>query len=108
MSALTRQRIAKLLEFAKELNAQQHRKIDTSELNEVLLAEIRRTPPSTRGPKEIKIKYVTQVKTRPPVFSFFCNEPKLVEETYRRFLMNRIREHFGFSGVPVKVVFKQK
>lgn len=108
VSALTRQRIAKLLELAKELNAQQHRKIDTSELNEVLLAEIRRTPPSTRGPKEIKIKYVTQVKTRPPVFSFFCNEPKLVEETYRRFLMNRIREHFGFSGVPVKVVFKQK
>ena len=108
VSALERQRIAKLLELSKELNAEQNRKIDTSQLNEVLLAEIRRTPPSSRGPKEIKIKYVTQVKTRPPVFSFFCNEPKLVEETYRRFLVNRIREHFGFMGVPVKVVFKRK
>ena len=108
VSALTKQRIAKVLEIAKGLNASQQRKIDTSELNEVMLAEIRRTPPSTKGPKEIKIKYVTQVKTRPPVFSFFCNEPKLVEETYRRFLINRLREHFGFEGVPVKVVFKQK
>ncbi len=108
VSALTRQRVSKLLERSKELNEEQHRKIDTSRLNEVLLAEIRRTPPSARGPKEIKIKYVTQVKTRPPVFSFFCNEPKLVEESYRRFLVNRIREHFGFTGVPVKVVFKQK
>lgn len=108
VSALTKQRIAKVLEIAKGLNANQEKKIDTSELNEVLLAEIRRTPPSNKGPKEIKIKYVTQVKTRPPVFSFFCNNPKLVEETYRRFLINRIREHFGFEGVPVKVVFKQK
>jgi len=107
-SALTKQRIGKVLDIAKGLNVNQEKKIDTSELNEVLLAEIRRTPPSARGPKEIKIKYVTQVKTRPPVFSFFCNEPKLVEESYRRFLINRIREHFGFEGVPVKVVFKQK
>jgi len=108
VSALTKQRITKVLEIAKGLNVSQQRKIGTSELNEVMLAEIRRTPPSTKGAKEIKIKYVTQVKTRPPVFSFFCNEPKLVEETYRRFLINRLREHFGFEGVPVKVVFKQK
>jgi GTP-binding protein len=51
---------------------------------------------------------VTQVKSSPPVFAFFCNEPKLVEENYIRYLENRIREHFGFEGVPILVVMKQK
>jgi GTP-binding protein len=72
------------------------------------MEDIAKNPPKTPSPKEIKIKYATQIKTAPPMFAFFCNEPKLVQESYRRFLDNRLREHFGFQGVPLGIVFKQK
>lgn len=108
VSALSRQRIGKVISTAKEIHAEQIKRIKTTELNETLLHEIQRNPPKSSSPKEIKIKYVTQVKSKPPVFAFFCNEPKLVQETYRRFLSNRIRLHFGFRGVPLTLVFKEK
>lgn len=108
ISALTKQRISKIIGLAKEIHAEDSRRIETSVLNNNLLPIIETYPPSSHSPKEIKIKYVTQVNTNPPVFSFFCNEPKLVQETYKRFLMNKLRERFGFQGVPLTVVFKQK
>ncbi len=108
ISAKTRQRIIKVVEKAKELHAEQQRRISTSKLNKTIMADIERTPPRSSSPKEIKIKYVTQLKTNPPLFAFFCNEPKLVEESYRRFLENRLREHFGFHGVPLGIVFRRK
>jgi GTP-binding protein len=108
ISALTKQRIYKVLELALEVDQQQRRRIDTSELNEAILPEIEQYPPKSSTPKHIKIKYVSQVKTKPPMFAFFCNEPKLVQESYRRFLDNKLREHFGFSGVPFTIVFKKK
>ncbi|MEX2088557.1 MAG: ribosome biogenesis GTPase Der, partial [Bacteroidota bacterium] len=80
----------------------------TSELNDTLLPEIEHNPPKSSSPKEIRIKFITQVKTRPPLFALFCNEPKLVQESYKRFLMNKLREHFGFRGVPLRLTFKQK
>jgi GTPase len=108
VSALTKQRIYKVLELGMEVDQQQRRRIETSELNEAMLPEIEQYPPKSSTPKHIKIKYVSQVKTKPPMFAFFCNEPKLVQESYRRFLGNKLREHFGFSGVPFTIVFKKK
>ncbi len=107
-SAKTGQRIWKVLDVASEVNKERQKEVSTSKLNSILLTEIERNPPSSTSGKEIKIKYITQVKTRPPVIAFFANEPKLIQENYRRFLENTIRTHFGFSGVPITLVFKQK
>jgi GTP-binding protein len=65
-------------------------------------------PPQATGGKEIKINYITQLKVSPPVFGFFTNEPKLITENYKRYLEKKLREHFGFSGVPISLVFKKK
>jgi GTP-binding protein len=108
VSALTKQRIYKLIEKAQFLNEEQCKRIETSELNDVLLPQIDLNPPKSSSPKEIKIKYITQVKTAPPMFAFFCKEPKLVQESYKRYLLNQLRAHFGFAGVPITLTFKQK
>lgn len=108
ISALTKQRIFKVLDSAFDIDREQKRRIETSTLNETILPEIEHYPPKSSSPKEIKIKYASQVKTDPPMFAFFCNEPKLVQESYRRFLDNKLREHFGFAGVPFTIVFKKK
>ncbi len=108
ISALEKQRIYKVVELAQKVNEEQNKRISTSELNDVLGSDIKVFPPRSRSGKEIKIKYITQVKSKPPVFAFFCNEPKLVDDNYRRFLENKIRTHFTFSGVPVLLSFKQK
>ena len=108
VSALTKQRVSKIIDMAKEIEQEQSKRIKTGELNDTLLAEIENYPPKTSSPKEIKIKYVTQLKTKPPLFGFFCNEPKLVQESYKRFLSNKIREHFGFKGVPITIMLKKK
>jgi GTPase len=108
VSALTKQRITKVIDTAKEVHKQQSRRITTSALNKAMMAEIENNPPKTSTPKEIKIKFATQIKTNPPMFAFFCNYPKLVQESYKRFLMNKLREHFGFIGVPLGIVFKEK
>jgi GTPase len=108
ISALTKQRIQKVIDIAKEVHTEQQRRITTSALNKAIMPDIERNPPKSSSPKEIKIKYATQVKSNPPMFAFFCNEPKLVQESYRRYLENRLREHFGFAGVPLGIVFNQK
>jgi GTPase len=108
VSALTKQRITKVIDTAKEIHIQQSRRISTSALNKAMMSEIENYPPKTSTPKEIKIKFATQIKTNPPLFAFFCNHPKLVQESYKRFLMNKLREHFGFTGVPLGIIFKDK
>lgn len=108
ISALTKQRITKVIDKAKEVHEQQIRRITTSALNKVMMQEIESNPPKSSTPKEIKIKFATQIKTNPPLFAFFCNHPKLGQESYRRFLINKMREHFGFSGVPLGIIFKTK
>jgi len=108
ISALTKQRIGKVIDRAKEINREAARKIATSKLNKLIMTEIERTPPRTTSSKEIRIKYITQVRTSPPLFAFFCNEPTLIQESYRRFLENKLREHFGFEGVPLGIAFKTK
>jgi GTPase len=108
ISAKSKQRIVKLVDLALKVHEARASRVPTSELNEKLLADIEHYPPSTKTGKDIKIKYVTQVKSLPPVFSFFAGEPRLVTENYKRYLENRIRHHFGFAGVPLSLQFRRK
>ncbi len=108
ISALTKQRIHKALEMAVRVHKNRIRKIPTSKLNDVMLAEIERhAPPATKG-KYVKIKYVTQLPTHSPSFAFFCNLPQYVKEPYQRYLENRLREHYDFHGVPIQLFFRKK
>ena len=90
------------------MNAERGKRIPTNALNEAMLKEIAASPPSSPSGREIKIKYVTQVKANPPVFTMFANEPTQVSETYRRFLENKLRDKFGFKGVPLTISFRKK
>jgi GTP-binding protein len=108
VSALERQRIFKIIELARDIDAEQNRRVTTSELNNALGPDIQRFPPRSKSGKELNIKFVTQVKTKPPRFTFFCSDPRRVEDSYRRYLENKIREHFSFRGVPVLLSFKKK
>ncbi len=109
ISALTKQRIYKLIERTIQLDEERKKKIPTSELNEVILEEIKKNPPpSTQTGKEVKIKYITQVGDYYPIFLFFTNYPKNIPDHYKRFLENQIRKHFGFVGVPFTLSFKNK
>ncbi|MBL6944206.1 MAG: ribosome biogenesis GTPase Der, partial [Bacteroidales bacterium] len=108
-SVTEKQRIFKTLELASEVYQKRTKKIPTSKLNDLLLPIIEKTPPpmGSRG-RYIKIKYITQLKTNSPMFAFFCNLPDDVNESYRRFLENKIREHYDFKGVPIQIYFRQK
>jgi len=108
ISAKTKQRIFKVLDLAKVVYDERNKRVKTSELNKVFFPIFKDTPPPAVSGKEIKIKYVTQVKTSPPVFAFFANFPDDIPEHYKRFLENKLREHFGFVGVPLTLVFKKK
>jgi GTPase len=108
ISALTKQRIYKVIELARTVYSEQQKRISTNKLNNILGKIIAATPPSSSSGKEIKINYITQVKINPPAIAFFTNEPKLIEDRYRRFLEKAIRTHFGFTGVPVELYFRKK
>jgi GTP-binding protein len=107
-SVLEKQRLYRLLDEATKVYGELSKHISTHDLNDVLLPIIKETsPPSAQG-KEIKINYVTQVRSNPPVVCFFSNFPRLIAENYRRFLERKIRQYWNFRGVPVTVVFKAK
>jgi GTP-binding protein len=108
ISAKTKQRIFKVLDLAKVVHDERAKRIKTSELNKVLFPIVKETPPPAVSGKEIRIKYVTQVKSSPPVFAFFANFPDDIPEHYKRFLENKIRENFSFIGVPLTIIFKRK
>ncbi len=108
ISALTKQRIHKALETAMQVYENQHRKIKTSELNEVMLAAIEAYPPPSWKGKFIKIKYCTQLPSQAPGFIFFANLPQYIREPYKRYLENKLREKFDFCGVPLQIFFRQK
>ena len=108
ISATNKQRIHKILETIDRVNENRQRKISTSELNETLLTLVRdNPPPSTKG-KYVKIKYVTQLPVYTPSFAFFCNLPQYVKDPYKRYIENRLREKYDFSGVPVRIFFRKK
>ncbi len=108
VSVHEKQRIFKAMETALEVFENRTRKIKTSELNDVMLAEIERISPPTHRGKFIKIKYITQLPLHYPAFAFFCNHPKHIKENYRNFLENKMREHWNFSGVPIHIFFREK
>jgi GTP-binding protein len=107
-SALTRQRIHKVLETAVEVYHNRMQKLPAHKLNEVMLAAIKAYhPPAVKG-KYIRIKFVSQLPTHAPSFAFFCNHPQYIRDPYKRYLENKLRENFNFSGVPVQIFFRQK
>ncbi|MDP5158395.1 MAG: ribosome biogenesis GTPase Der [Flaviramulus sp.] len=108
ISALTKQRIFKALETAVEVYQNRTKKIKTSKLNEILLPIIENYPPPAYKAKYVKIKYIMQLPTPQPQFAFFCNLPQYVKDPYKRFLENKLREHFDFTGVPVSVYMRKK
>lgn len=108
ISALTKQRILKALETAVEVYENRNKKVKTSELNEVMLEAIEAYPPPSLKGKFVKIKYVTQLPSQTPSFAFFANLPQYVKEPYRRYLENKIREKFNFTGVPVQIFIRKK
>lgn len=107
-SALEKQRILKSLEVAVEVFHEKQKKIATSDLNEVMQAAWNAHRPAAIRGKIIRIKYVTQVPASIPTFLFFCNHPKLIQESYKRYLENQLRDHFGFKGSPMNIFFRQK
>ena len=108
ISALSKQRIFKAIETAVEVYKNRAKKIKTSVLNEVLLPIIENYPPPAYKAKYVKIKYIMQLPTPQPQFAFFCNLPQYVKDPYKRFLENKLREHFDFNGVPISVYMRKK
>jgi GTP-binding protein len=107
-SVIEKQRIFQVIEKAMQVYENKTMKIPTSKLNEVMLPIIERTPPPMMKGKDIRIKYMIQLPTPSPTFVFFCNLPQYIKESYQRFLENRLRENFGFEGVPITVFFRNK
>ncbi|MFN3802541.1 ribosome biogenesis GTPase Der [Belliella pelovolcani] len=107
-SVMNKQRIFQAIELAVKVYENKNRKVATSKINDVMLAEIEKYPPPAWKGKYIKIKYVTQLPTKNPVFAFFCNLPQYIKNPYTRYLENRLRENFEFEGVPIKIVYKKK
>lgn len=108
ISVLKKQRIFQAIEKAIEIYDDRKKKVPTSALNDKILPIIERTPPPSLKGKYVKIKYITQLPTHTPTFAFFCNLPQYIKDPYERFLESKIRENFGFEGVPINIVFRQK
>jgi GTPase len=107
-SAISGQRITKILELLLEVDAERHKRISTSQVNTTLTAIVgRRQPPQAAG-REIKLNYATQVETAPPVIAVFGNNPDLVQEHYVRYLHNEFREAWGFRGNPLRIIMRRK
>lgn len=107
-SVINRQRIMNVLEEAMHVYGNYSRKIPTSVVNDEMLPEIENYPPPAWKGKYIKIKYITQLPTKFPSFAFFCNLPQYIREPYKRFIENRLREKFDFTGCPLQLWFRQK
>jgi len=107
-SVLNKQRILDVLNAAAHVAECMHQKVSTARLNEAMLPEIENYPPPAWKGKYIKIKYVTQLPTRFPSFAFFCNLPQWVKDPYKRFLENKLREHFDFTGCPLQIFMRGK
>jgi len=107
-SVINKQRILKAVELALEVYVNRQKRIPTSALNDKLLPEIERIPPPSIKGKYIKIKYITQLPAKSPAFAFFCNLPQYIKDPYKRFLEHKLRMHFDFTGVPIRLFFRKK
>mgnify|MGYP001459379868 FL=1 len=108
VSALNKQRLLKGLETAIAVYKNRKQKIATSKLNNVMLPFIEKNPPPALKGKYIRIKYCTQLPVATPTFAFFANLPQYIKDPYKRFIENKLRENFNFSGVPIQIYFRKK
>ena len=108
ISALTKQRVFKLMDACLEIHAERGKEVRTSALNEFLQESLQKYPPPSMDQREVKIKYLAQVKSHPPVFAVFCNHPESVPRSYRQYLEKRFRARFGFAGVPLTFNYRKK
>ncbi len=108
ISATEKLRILKVVDEAINVYKRIKFRIKTGELNRYLLETIQITPPPSVKGKYVKIKYITQLPTKKPAFVFFCNLPQYVKESYKRFLENKLRDKYNFSGVPIQLFFRKK
>lgn len=108
ISAITKQRIFKLLDVCKLVHDEWGRRIETAKLNDLLQGIVKRYYPPAYCGKQVTIKYCSQTKTSPPEFTFFTNHPLGIPESYRRYIINKVREAYGFEGVPLTVQIKKK
>lgn len=107
-SVTEKQRILKAVEIAGVVFKNKTKKVPTSKINDVMLPIIQNFPPPATKGKHIKIKYITQLPGKAPMFAFFCNLPQYIKEPYKRFLENKLRENFNFEGIPIQIYFRQK
>ncbi len=108
ISAVNKQRVFRVLETAVEVFGKRIRKVPTPALNRVMLEAIQEHPPPAHKGKYVRIKYVTQLPTRSPSFAFYANLPQYIREPYKRYLENRLREKYDFTGVPIRIYFRKK
>lgn len=107
-STITKQRIHKAIETAVNVYENLSKRIPTSKLNDVLLPILDANPPPQYKGKSVRIKFIMQLPTRKTAFAFYCNLPQYVKDPYKRFIENRLREHFNLTGIPVLIFFRQK
>ncbi len=108
ISALSGQRVSKVLELVKNVHAENNKRISTSALNDFLQRVFgQRKPPAKQG-KYIQFNYVTQTEVAPPTFVFFTNQPMLVDKSYLGYLNNQLRAEFGFEGSPIRIKCRRK
>jgi GTP-binding protein len=107
-SVINKQRILDVLDATAKVYENFSQKIPTSKLNEAMLPEIENYPPPATKGKYIKIKFITQLPTQSPSFAFFCNLPQYIKDPYKRFLENKLRSYFDFTGCPIQIYMRQK
>ena len=108
ISAVTKQRLVSIYKETKKVWEECTKKISTNLLNKVISDAYAMVPPDTIKGKKLKIYYSTQIKTCPPSFALFINSEKLMKDSYKRYLENKLREAFGFYGTPIRIVLREK
>jgi GTP-binding protein len=106
VSALTKQRVHRIVDECLKIAAERKRRIPTAQLNEVVREAMREHNPPSLGGHQLRLRYLTQAETSPPTFVAFVNDPRLVHFGFERYLQNRLRERFGFSGTAIRLVFR--
>ena len=101
-------RVREVLKYAQKIYYESQRSIKTSELNIFLEKLLHKYPPPSVNGKFLKIKYITQISTEPPLFALYCNYPHLFSVNYKRYIENQLRSSFNFMGVPLRISFRKK
>lgn len=108
ISAVTKQRIHRVIDLAKVVLEKRSKRVSTSKLNDTLLPIFENSPPPSYRGLDMRLNYITQVNTEPPVFALFLNHPQYLRTPYKRFIERKIRENFDFEGTPISLVFRKK